>query len=164
MRTTLQRVIEITIVLIVLLVLIPESAGGAATYVRIQGNSMLPTFRAGDTVLLTRDDHYEKGEIIAYRSRQLGGAVVIHRIIEVTSDASYVTQGDNNDFIDDYQPSKADVLGKYVVHIPGAERVARFLRSPFGLAVVVFVIWLLLYWRPRRQALHRRHAMRGRAQ
>jgi len=163
MKKTLLRVTEIALVLVVILVFAPTTVGGAASYVRIHGSSMYPTFQSGDTVLLTRDDHYAVGDIIAYHSQQLGGTVVIHRIIEVTPEGRYVTQGDNNDFIDGYQPERADVIGKQTLRLPGASKVAQLLSGPTGIIVLAVGVSLLLFFRPRpKAALHRHRAMRGR--
>jgi len=163
MKKTLFRVTEIALILIVILVFAPTTVGGAASYVRIHGNSMYPRFHSGDTVLLSRDDHYVVGDIIAYHSRQLDGEVVIHRVIEVTVDGHYVTKGDHNDFVDEYQPVAADILGKHVLRLPGASKLAQMLAGPTGIMVLVVGVSLLMFFRPRpKAALHRHRAMRGR--
>jgi len=163
MKTLVKRVVELVALVLVVLLFVPMSVGGAASYVRVRGSSMYPTLRSGDTVLLVRDDHYEVGDIVAYKSEQLGGAVVIHRIISVEPDGTYVTQGDHNNFVDAYHPSGHDILGKRMARIPGGNAVITTLQGPTGAAILVGGLWLLLFFRPRsRTALRRRRAMRGR--
>lgn len=163
MKTTMKRVVELVALVLVLLLFVPMSVGGAASYVRVRGSSMYPTLRSGDTVLLVRDDHYEVGDIVAYRSEQLGGAVVIHRIIHSEPDGTYVTQGDHNNFVDAFHPSNTDILGKRMARIPGGNAVVTTLQGPTGAAILVAGLWLLLFFRPQsRAASRRRRAMRGR--
>lgn len=164
MKTTITRVAELVALVLVLLLFVPTSVGGAASYVRVHGNSMYPTLRSGDTVVLVRDDHYEVGDIVAFRSEQLGGAVVIHRIISAEPDGTFVTQGDHNGFVDGFHPSNDDILGRRMARIPGGNAVITFLQGPTGAAILVAGLWLLLYFRPLSRAeQHRRRAMRGRA-
>ena len=80
MKSTLRRAIQIIAVVVVLLAFVPSGAGGAADYVTVTGSSMSPTLETGDTVMLTRQDHYAVGDIIAYRSQGLGGVVVIEQL------------------------------------------------------------------------------------
>lgn len=162
-RTTVRRAILIAALLFTWLAVSPTTVGGAANYVKVAGNSMEPTFHYGDTVMLHRHDHYEVGDIIAYRSQQLNGAVVIHRIIEVTADGHYVTKGDHNTFIDTYHPSIDDVLGKRVTRIPGTAKVADALHTPIGVATAALLAGTLIYFGNDRGSRHRRRAMRGRS-
>ncbi len=145
MRTTLRRAIMIIAAALALLAFVPSSAGGAANYVTVTGNSMSPTLVAGDTVMLNRHDGYSVGEVIAYRSQGLGGTVVIHRIIEVADDGRYVTKGDNNDFVDQYHPDDADVLGVQVASVSSDNPVRRFFSEPLGIAIALAAASLLFF-------------------
>ncbi|MCB0981541.1 MAG: signal peptidase I [Ilumatobacteraceae bacterium] len=163
LRTTLYRVVQIAAALAALLFLVPTSVGGAASYVQVTGNSMYPTLRQGDVVLLTRDDRYQVGDIIAYKSELLGGEVVIHRITAVRPNGRYATQGDHNDFIDQYEPSVQDILGKQAVRLPGAATVTQRLTGVTGMVVLIFGVGAIMMIRPRSpHGRHRRRAMRGR--
>ncbi|MCB9380373.1 MAG: signal peptidase I [Acidimicrobiaceae bacterium] len=163
LRTTLYRVVQIAAALAALLFLVPTSVGGAASYVQVTGNSMYPTLRQGDVVLLTRDDRYAVGDIIAYKSQLLGGEVVIHRIIAIHPGGRYATQGDNNNFIDQYEPVVTDILGKQSVRLPGAANVTQRLTGVTGMVVLILGVGAIMMIRPRSpHARHRRRAMRGR--
>ncbi len=78
----------------------PTKLGGGASYVMIDGNSMEPTFHAGDLVILTKAPVYNVGDIVAYKDLKLN-AFIIHRIIEY-EDGHYVLKGDNNAWIDPF--------------------------------------------------------------
>ena len=162
-KSTVYRVVQIVVALAALLFLVPTSVGGAASYVQVTGNSMYPTLRQGDVVLLTRDDRYQVGDIIAYKSELLGGEVVIHRITAVRPNGRYATQGDHNDFIDQYEPSVQDILGKQAVRLPGAATVTQRLTGVTGMVVLIFGVGAIMMIRPRSpHGRHRRRAMRGR--
>ncbi len=139
MRSTLRRALQIIAVVVVLLAFVPSGAGGAADYVTVTGSSMSPTLETGDTVMLTRHDHYAVGDIIAYRSQGLGGVVVIHRIIQLAGDGRYLTKGDNNGFVDQYRPADNDILGARVASLPDTTSLRRFLSGPAGIAVAIGV-------------------------
>ncbi|HAP75405.1 MAG TPA: signal peptidase I [Acidimicrobiaceae bacterium] len=163
MKTILARLVQFAAALAALLLLVPTSVGGAASYVRVTGNSMYPTLRHGDLVLLSRDDHYTVGDVVAYRSALLDGVVVIHRIIRVNTDGTLVTQGDNNDFVDDFEPAPADVIGVQVLRVPGGAAVSQRLTGPVGIAVVLLGTLMIMTVGARpRHARHRHHSMRGR--
>ena len=92
------------------IVLAPTEFGGQATYVIINGNSMQPGLHEGDLVILRQADSFVVGDIATYRSPDVG--TVIHRIIDRRGE-QYIFQGDNNAWVDSYQPTQADLIGKY---------------------------------------------------
>ena len=58
------------------------------------GKSMLPTIRPGiDAVLLSPPKDLKCGSLILYRRKN--GVFVLHRIVAVSPDGSYVLRGDN---------------------------------------------------------------------
>jgi signal peptidase len=125
----------------------PAALGGPASYVIVDGSSMEPTLHEGDLVLLHEVDHYVKGDLIAFRVDVDGSgksAVVIHRIVrrieptDPSSEARFVTQGDNNPYLDLFQPRERDVMGKRLVRVPGLGRlVTKARENPVPTAVVV---------------------------
>lgn len=161
MNSTIRRAMQIIAVGLVLLVFVPSSAGGAANYVTVTGNSMSPTLEPGDTVMVSRHDHYAIGDVVAYRSQGLGGAVVIHRIIEISADGRYVTKGDNNGFVDQYHPDDSDMLGARVADVPSASSLRRFFSEPLGIAVTIAAAGLLLLGSGSTGARHHHHSRRG---
>jgi signal peptidase I len=111
---------------------------------------MLPTLKTGDFVVVQKEDHYEEGEILAYRvphGEPGAGAIVIHRLIGGSPDAGFVLQGDNKPAPDDWHPTRANVVGKLWFAIPGAGKYLQLLRNPtlfapLAAGIVVFLILL----------------------
>lgn len=124
--------------------LAPPWLGGVMTYATVKGDSMEPTLLEGDLVVLARSDAYEIGDVIAYRAESMGNATLIHRIIAV-EDGRYLTQGDNNDFVDVYRPTADDTLGRRVMRMPGGAGLINALRSPLGTSALMAVLGGSLY-------------------
>jgi signal peptidase I len=93
----------------------PVQFGGKTSYVVVNGSSMEPKFHKGDLALVRESNSYNVGDIVVYRHPTIGP--VIHRIIGRDGD-QYVFKGDNNTFIDPYQPTQSELIGKFWFHIP----------------------------------------------
>lgn len=98
--------------------LAPAALGGWMSYVTVEGTSMQPGLTTGDLVVVRRQGSYGPGDVVAYRSG-LGGALVLHRIVDTDGDR-FVVKGDNNDFTDLDRPTPSDILGRQVMAVPGA--------------------------------------------
>ncbi|NEK84765.1 signal peptidase I [Blastococcus saxobsidens] len=112
----------------------PLSLGGGTTYVTTYGTSMEPDFHAGDIAVLSEAATYSVGDVVAYRSESLD-TVVMHRIVSADV-GGFVTQGDNNDFLDQDRPTSDEILGRLFFRIPNGGHVLATLTSPWTLAVV----------------------------
>lgn len=134
--------------------LAPPTLGGRNTYVVTSGVSMLPHFHAGDLVILRRESTYRVGEVAAYQNHELG-VVVMHRIVAIR-DGRYVFKGDNNDFIDSYEPTKSQIVGAEWVHLPRIGRLLTGLRIPGVAAVFLILLWILSFGRTRVSRRRRR--------
>jgi signal peptidase I len=99
----------------------PAQLGGSTSYVQTYGTSMQPRFHAGDLVVVRPAGSYHVGEIVAYRDAQLGNHVVLHRIVRIAG-GRYFFKGDNNNFVDSYQPTKSALVGRLWLHVPAAGR------------------------------------------
>lgn len=95
----------------------PTSVHGQVTYATTSGTSMAPAFMTGDLVLLRRSGPVGVGDIAGYRSGSTG-KVVVHRVIAET-DGRLTFKGDNNWWVDSYQPTQAEVVGKLWIHVEG---------------------------------------------
>jgi signal peptidase len=130
--------------------LAPTSIGGPASYVWVSGTSMEPTLRTGDFVVLRRAESYHVGEVVAFRipaGEPAAGTFVIHRIIGGSATTGFVTQGDNKDRPDRWQPTTADILGTQTFVWAGGGRIIGWLRDPAVFAsaaagVTVFLVML----------------------
>lgn len=113
----------------------PRQFGGSVSYVITQGNSMKPVFESGDLVIVREASDYGVGDVIAAENEQLQ-APVLHRIIE-ERDERYVTQGDNNDFVDEYAPRPEDIIGKKWIALPGGGTFLKKVLTPFGTSLLI---------------------------
>jgi signal peptidase I len=121
----------------------PIPMGGNAAYIIVNGISMEPNFHRGDLVVVKPFSQYHVGDAIVYRNQGLGGKNVFHRIIELNLDR-YVLKGDNNSWIDTYQPAGEEVIGKLWFHIPRGGQVLEKVRTPIGMALLAGALGLFL--------------------
>lgn len=155
MRTSVQRGgLGLTGIFLVLAVLATLSAraGGPVSWQITTGSSMLPGITAGTLVVTHRQSSYEVGDVVAYRSRQLG-KIVLHRVVEVQGDR-LVLRGDNNDFLDPEKPRVEDALGSRVFQIRGVGGPLQWLRQPWALITggVLVAVFLVLGKEQRRRS------------
>lgn len=99
---------------------------GYGTAVVLSG-SMEPAFSQGDLILVRQKDSYTQGDIVVYQD---SGSLVVHRILEISSD-TVITKGDANDAADPPIATSA-IKGSVLFWIPGAGHVVSFLKSPVG--------------------------------
>ena len=130
----------------VLLVLVwilfaPVQIGGQAFYVIVNGNSMEPVFHLGDLVVVRTAADYNVGDIVVYKYPGIGS--VIHRIINVDGN-TFQMKGDNNSWVDGYQPVKQDIVGKYWFVIRGVGKWIKVINSPWIIAIITGIICLLV--------------------
>jgi len=112
----------ILIVTAVVVVVVPVGTWPLA-YVAVRGDSMEPTISSGDVVVLVSGTEYRPGEVVAYRVPEMGGAVILHRIVDRVDEIDerpgasavstrYVLRGDNNTFEDRHRPSSSQIIGR----------------------------------------------------
>jgi signal peptidase I len=123
----------------------PAQLGGSVTYVTTHGNSMEPNIHHGDLALVRPADSYEVGDVVAYHSDDLD-RIVLHRIIR-TDGEHFVMQGDNNDWVDNEQPTQSDLVGELWLQAPGLGGIAESLRAPKVAAIaagLLAALWFAL--------------------
>lgn len=103
---------------------------------------MEPTFHIGDLIIAHRESYYQVGDAVVYRNAVLEN-FVFHRIIAERME-HYTLQGDNNSWVDTYQPSKQEILGKLWLHIPRGGRALQKVRSPFMMAIIAAGLGMIL--------------------
>ena len=116
----------------------PTSLGGATSYVKVSGKSMMPKLRNGDLVVTRDVGGYQIGDVVAYRvpKGEVGAdLLVLHRIVGGSATRGFVTRGDNRDFNDPWKPKAADIIGEKWVVVSGAGNAMGRLRSPLALSV-----------------------------
>ena len=109
-------------------------------YLEVVSGSMEPKFKIGDVIIIdTKISKFKEKDIITFKD--VNGAFVTHRIIEIKDDLT-VTKGDANNTIDE-PISKDMIIGKYVYKIEGVGALIKSLKSPFVL-IMILVIGILL--------------------
>lgn len=120
------------------LLLGPTQIGGPVSYVVTSGSSMAPALDDGDLVVVRESRSYEVGDVVAYFNPTLGSPV-LHRIIDISGER-FVFKGDNSDRIDEFRPTRSDLIGKRWFTIAGGGTILRKALSPWtaaGLASLV---------------------------
>ena len=123
----------------------PSSLGGCTTLTIVSGESMEPTYYTGDLVV-SRCGPVEVGDVIVYNPPDVGGARVIHRIVDGNAEDGWVVQGDNNDFLDPWNPKGDQILGSAVLHIPYVGKFAAILLSPLTWISLLIVALAIVVW------------------
>jgi signal peptidase I len=116
----------------------PVKIGGQASYVMVNGISMEPNYHTGDMVVVRKEQAYQVGDVVAYRDA-LMGAYIIHRIIG-TKQEKFIMKGDNNSWVDPYQPTHDEIVGKQWIYTPKAGRVMQWLRKPINLSLTIVLL------------------------
>lgn len=121
------------------------------TPLTVASDSMAPTFRQGDLIVIRKCDpaKLKEGDIITFHTIINNEyALNTHRISEIQDMGgvrSYVTKGDNNLIEDVHMIADGDIVGKFVTKLPGVGKVMSFLSSSIGFLVVI-VLPLLLFF------------------
>jgi signal peptidase I len=114
----------------------PTALGGQANYIIVAGASMEPALRQGDLVIVRQAPSYEVGEVVTYQDPKIGP--VIHRILR-RDGARYILKGDSNHWIDSFEPSEAQILGKQWVRLPRVGAIFVKARQPAAVAGAAFL-------------------------
>ncbi len=120
----------------------PTQVGGMASYIIVIGKSMEPKFHKDDLVIIHREPIYQVGDAIVYRNLELQN-FVFHRIVSQQS-GHYALKGDNNSWVDTYQPSHEEVIGKLWLYIPQGGVVIQKIRNPYVMMVIAGVLGAFL--------------------
>lgn len=121
------------------------------TPLTVQSDSMSPAFDSGDLIVIQQTDTstLEVGDVITFHTIIDGEyALNTHRIAaidELNDMRSFTTKGDNNEVADTHIIGDGDVVGKYVLRLPGMGRVMDFLSSTTGFLVVIVLPMLAFF-------------------
>ena len=121
--------------------LAPTKLGGSTVYSFTYGTSMEPKLHKGDLVVVREGGAPAVGDAVLYNNRDLKQHV-LHRVVRIDGDR-YALKGDNNAFVDTYEPSKADIVGKLWFTVGGAGNVTGWLGQPKHAAILTGAVALL---------------------
>ena len=111
----------------------------------VASGSMTPTIPVG-SLIVVRDTNYiniENEDIVTFKG--LGNTLVTHRVREVSGDGqSFITRGDANNMDDPMPVTVEKLVGKVVFHIPYVGYLLKFLKSQYGLVVLITFLILTL--------------------
>ena len=113
--------------------------------------SMEPTISVDDYVVVKSGDtsSLQKGDIIAFYSEdpEIRGKLVIHRILEVKEDGSFIMKGDANPVEDSLAVRPDQVVGKYVGRLRFLNWLSSFvsLKKILLLAVIIPMFLMSIY-------------------
>jgi signal peptidase len=101
--------------------------------------SMRPYLEPGDMIVdkIVKADEVKVGDVVTYK---VGSSIVTHRVVEVITEDSkslLVTRGDANNTEDGKPITEDQLLGKVIFRIPYGGYIARFIRSPIGLLLII---------------------------
>jgi signal peptidase I len=140
----------------------PTRIGGPVTYAIVDGNSMEPRFQRGDLILVRKEPAYGAGDAVVYRNAEMEN-FVFHRIVG-TELGRFTLQGDNNSWLDSYQPGADEIVGKLWIHLPKLGRSIEWMRIPLHMAVAVGFLGVFLMFdmlKPPSQRRKQGNAPRG---
>jgi signal peptidase I len=140
-HTRLQLIVTLVLLGIGWVMLAPVQIGGQTAYVIVSGNSMEPGFHLGDLAIVRAADDYGPGDVVTYRHPTIG--LVIHRILSREHNR-FVLKGDNNSWLDSYQPTSDEIVGRLWLHIPSAGAFVRHLRTPGNMALLTGLLGAFL--------------------
>ena len=106
----------------------------------VASGSMEPALSVDDLIFNHVQTDYEEGDIITFQN---GDSLTTHRIIAVTEEG-YVTQGDANNTPDQNVVAPEAVIGRVVGTMGSLGRWLYFLKTPFGMTLLVFTGFLLI--------------------
>lgn len=113
---------------------------GGYELLSVQSNSMAPTIRRGNAVLV----HMQRqqpvmGQVISYRSPVSNRVIVTHRVVAVDDRRGLLTTKGDNAERPDYAVPMANVLGRELMAIPLIGYALTLVDSPLGLLIAVYM-------------------------
>lgn len=124
--------------------------GSPAKMVVVSGTSMEPWLHTGDLVVALRQGSYGVGDAVVYRAEVDGRAAgnVVHRIVAVNPDGTFVLQGDNKEYRDPWDVPQDWMIGEVVIMVPKAYFVLSIWRHPIFLATMAGLLLTMALWPP----------------
>ena len=113
------RISDLPFAAVAVVILLMIFGIGPVKIIGIETPSMTPNIKVGDAVVVDKTANKEKlkeKDIIAYKNDD--GIIVIHRIININSDGTFITKGDYNNTSDPLYVKKEQVVGKVMFKIP----------------------------------------------
>ncbi len=118
----------------------------------VLSDSMYPTIKTGDVIMVVPKDEYKVGDIVAFED---GPMIVTHRIIDENEDGTFVTKGDYvGNSQDDMPLQERYIIGKVVNVFEGLGPFVSIMQSPLAIMLSIMIIALLLYLSTKKEKEH----------
>lgn len=118
----------------------------------VLSDSMYPTIKTGDVIMVVPKDEYKVGDIVAFED---GSMIVTHRIIDENEDGTFVTKGDYiGNSRDDMPLQEKYIIGKVVNVFAGLGPFVSIMQSPLVIMLSIMIIALLLYLSTKKEKEH----------
>ena len=128
----------------------------------LKQNELNNQFDTYDMIVLERVDEGDElalYDVIAFVDDT--GKNVIHRIVGVRSDGSFITRGDSNNKDDDFHPTADDVIGRYTdKRIPVVGALVMFFQSIGGIVTLIALVYCIFMLDRFNGMLHDEEAAR----
>lgn len=139
MLNRLLKIISVIVLVILAINFWPASFGGDTEFILVSGQSMHPTILDGSLVITKHSPPYNVDDIVAFYSQE-SRINIVHRIIEVTDNGSFITQGDNNVKPDPGSYTYEDIFGEVVFATPYVGQMMELFREPMFLVFSAIVL------------------------
>ncbi len=105
--------------LVLMLIFLAYGSIGNRWYrvVTVEGDSMAPTLRIGDMMIVTPAPQEIKPDTIVVM--RLGGDLVTHRLVGYDENHRPITKGDANETVDAFQNPNLKIVGVFRLRLPG---------------------------------------------
>ena len=112
----------------------------------VLSGSMETEIYAGDVAVVKETDtaSLKKGDIIAFKSGEIGITHRIYDIIQEEGETRYITKGDNNNAEDNGYVLPEQIEGVYQFKISRLGNLAMFIQTPIGMIVCLSVPFIIL--------------------
>ena len=110
------------------------------SFLVITTNSMEPTIKAGELIIITEKNSYNSGDIITYIDED--DFSVTHRIIKI-NEKTMITKGDANN-INDKETKVDNIKGKVIFHSPILGFFVLYILKPLAIAYAICLLIVYL--------------------
>lgn len=111
---------------------------------------VIPTYSLVFSKMLEEDEQIDPNTIVTFQANRFGKDILLTHYFKETQscldgEVCYRTQGAEAPNYDQYETTRADLVGTYVFHIPFIGKIILFLQSKFGLLLCgeLMIIWLI---------------------
>ena len=110
---------DLPLILLAIIIICMVTGFGPIKLIGIESPSMTPSINKGDAVIIDKTYNKDKlkvNDVIAYKDKD--DKIIVHRIININRDGTFITKGDMNNTSDREYVKKDQIQGKVILTIP----------------------------------------------